>query len=384
MLRRVSSVAPTSAPIRLQSLDVFRGLTMAAMVIVNNPGDWGNVYAPLLHAEWHGCTPTDLIFPFFLFIVGFAVTLSRKSGRWRSLLWRAVKIVALGLFLAGFPRFNVETWRIPGVLQRIGVCYLVVASLYHVVSVRHASDQAQRDRALVRAAGVMAAVLLLGYWALLMLVPGETGMRGDLTPEGNIGAMIDRAVMQGHLWKPRWDPEGLLSTLPAIGTTLLGLIAGVWFREAGTLPRRAGGLLVGGLAAAAVGFTWSFAFPLNKPLWTSSYAVFTAGLGAVFLAACIWLVDVKGWRRTAYPFVVLGTNAIALFVLSGLLAKTLALIKVPAADGASRSLKTVIYQSWFVPFASPINASLAFAAANLVLLYGVLWVMYKRGIFLKV
>jgi predicted acyltransferase len=381
----VPTTVPTSAPVRLQSLDVFRGVTMAAMVIVNNPGDWGNVYPPLLHAEWHGCTPTDLVFPFFLFIVGFAITLSRKSGRWVSLLRRALTIVALGWFLAGFPRFNLGTLRIPGVLPRIGLCYLAAASLYHVCTVRGATlSQEARDRLTARVASIAAAVLLLGYWAILMLVPGASGTPGDLTPEGNIGAVIDRALMQGHLWKANWDPEGLLSTLPAIGTTLIGVLTGLWFRNAGALTRKAVGLAAGGTALALLGLAWGLVFPLNKALWTSSYAVFTAGLGAMLLGACVWFVDVRGWRRVAYPFVVLGTNAIALFVLSGLIAKTLGLIKLTAEDGTVRSLKTVIYQGAFVPLASPINASLLFAIANLAVLYGVLWVMYKRGIFLKV
>ena len=375
---------PTSAPVRLLSLDVFRGVTMAAMVIVNNPGDWGHVYPPLLHAEWHGCTPTDLIFPFFLFIVGFSITLSRRSGRWSALLARALKIAGLGWFLAGFPYFNLSTIRIPGVLVRIGLCYLAAASLYHVCVARGAGlAPDSRDRFTARVTAVVAIALLVGYWAMLMLVPGVSGP-GDLTPEGNIGAVVDRALMQGHLWKPNWDPEGSLSTLPAIGTTLIGVLAGLWFRNAGDLARQARGLMVGGAALAAAGLGWSLVLPLNKALWTSSFAVYTAGLGAAFLGLCVWAVDVRGWRRPAYPFVVLGTNAIALFVLSGLIAKSLGLVKLTGADGTVRSLKTVIYQSAFVPVASPINASLLFALANLAVLYGILWVMYKRGVFLRV
>lgn len=358
---------------------------MASMVIVNNPGDWGNVYAPLLHAEWHGVTPTDLIFPFFLFIVGFAVTLSRKSGRWSSILARGLKIIGLGLFLAWFLRFTLDGLRWPGVLQRIGLCYLFAASLYHVCTVRASSwSQEARDRLTMRVAAVATAVALFGYWAILMLVPGASGVPGDLTPDGNVGAVIDRALMLGHLWKPTWDPEGLLSTIPAIGTTLLGVMTGIWFRGAGSLGRRAAGLAIGGAVAAAVGWAWGLVFPLNKNLWTSSYAVYTAGLGAMFLAACVWLVDMRGWRRAAYPFVVLGTNAITLFVLSGMIAKTLGYVKFAQPDGTTQTLKGVIYQGLFVPLASPINASLLFALANLVVLYAVLWVMYKRGIFLKV
>jgi predicted acyltransferase len=377
--------APTSAPVRLQSLDVFRGLTMAFMVIVNNPGDWGHVYAPLLHAEWHGCTPTDLVFPFFLFIVGFSVTLSKKSGTWTSLLRRALTIIALGWILAAIPKFNLATLRIPGVLPRIGLCYLAAASLYHVCGARTASwPQVERDRFAVRWAAIASAILLLGYWAILMWVPGGNGYPGDLTPEGNVGAVIDNTLLHGHLWKPNWDPEGLLSTLPAIGTTLLGVLAGLWFRNGGSLPRRAVGLAVGGTAAALVGLIWSSVFPLNKSIWTSSYAVYTAGLGAVLLAACVWFVDVRGWKRITYPLVVLGTNAIALFVLSGLLTKLLIFTKITRADGTTASLGRLIHEGLFLSIASPINASLMYAIGNLVVLYGILWVMYKRGIFLKV
>lgn len=367
-------------PERLVALDVFRGATMAAMVIVNNPGDWGHVYAPLLHAEWHGCTPTDLIFPFFLFIVGVSITLSRKHGRFPAILRRALKLVGLGLLLALVPYFNFERFRYPGVLQRIGICYFVAAMAWQWAGHSTAAD---RMRPVLARIGGLAAVLLVGYWVILLVVPGETGARYDLTPEGNVGAMLDRAVMGGHLWKPRWDPEGLLSTLPAIGTTLLGVLAGYWLGQRRSVGSRAAGLVAGGAAVLALGLLWSVVFPLNKPLWTSSYAIFTAGLGAIALGACLWIIDARGWRGWTHPFVVLGTNAIALFVLSALLAKTLAFIKVTSGE-AVVSLKTVIYQGAFVPLASPKNASLLFAAANLVVLYLVLLVMYRRRIFLKV
>lgn len=381
----VNTTAPTSAPVRLQSLDVFRGLTMASMVIVNNPGDWGHVYAPLLHAQWHGVTPTDLIFPFFLFIVGFSVTLSRKSGKWSSILARALKIIGLGLLLAWYLKFSFATLRLPGVLQRIGLCYLFAASLYHLCGLRAAAwTPVARDRFTAVVAAAVAAVALLGYWAILMLVPGGSGVAGDLTPEGNIGAVIDRALMAGHLYRPMFDPEGLLSTIPAVGTTLLGVLAGLGFRNMASLPHRAAGLAAAGAVTAAVGWTWGLALPLNKNLWTSSYAVYTAGLGALLLALCVWLVDVRGWRRAAYPFVVLGTNAITLYVLSGLIVKTIGYVTLAGPDGTTQSLQAAIYRTVFVPLASPINASLLFAVANLAVLYVVLWAMYRRGIFLKV
>ena len=361
---------------RLVSLDVFRGLTMAAMVIVNNPGDWGNVYWPLLHAEWHGCTPTDLIFPFFLFIVGVSITLSRTSASWGSILRRSVLIFLMGLFLAGYPRFNLERWRIPGVLQRIALCYLATASIYRLTWGN------RRRQAIV--IFVVTTILALGYWAVMMLVAPPGGTAGDLTAEGNLGAWIDRALMDGHLWKPRWDPEGLLSTIPAIATTLLGTLAGLCLATEWAPERKAGALMIGGAVAGAVGLAWGMTFPINKSLWTSSYAVFTAGCASLLLAACYWAIDIKGWRRWTTPLVILGVNAFTLFVASGLLVKTLALIRVAGPDGRDVAVSRWAYLNWFVPFAAPKNASLLYAIANLVLLFAVLAWMYRRRLFLRV
>jgi predicted acyltransferase len=360
---------------RLLSLDVFRGLTMAGMVIVNNPGDWGNVYAPLLHAEWHGWTPTDLIFPFFLFIVGVSITLSRKSAGWTSILRRAAIIFALGLFLAGYPRFNIERWRIPGVLQRIALCYLAAAATY-----RWTSGHRTQPLALV----VTAAALALGYWAVMMLVPVPGGVAGDLSPEGNLGAWLDRSLMQGHLWRPRWDPEGLLSTVPAISTTLLGVLAGLVLTSERSPERKAGLLAFGGVAAIVIGYAWNVVFPINKNLWTSSYAVFTAGAAGLLLAATYWIVDVKGWKRWTTPLVILGVNAITLFVASGLLVKTLNMIRVDGPDRREISISRWVYLHGFVPLADPKNASLLYAFANLVVLFGLLAWMYRRRIILRV
>ena len=319
--------------------------------------------------------------PFFLFIVGVSITLSRRSGHWTSIVWRAVKIVALGLFLAGYPKFVLATWRIPGVLQRIGLCYLASAFIYRWTG---AESSARDDRRTAWRVGTIAIALLLGYWAFMMLMPGSTGVRGDLSPETNPGAVIDRALMGTHLWKKVWDPEGVASTLPAIASTLLGILAGLWLRSGASAGAKALGFAVAGVAGIAIGGAWSLTFPLIKNLWTSSYVVYTAGWAALFLAICYWLVDIKGVRRPMYPLVVLGTNAIALFAFSALLVKTLITIKVMDPLGKAISLNTWIYRQFFEPLASPVNASLLFSIANLILLYGVLWVMYKRGIFLKV
>lgn len=367
--RTLAAPAPTTT--RLISLDVFRGLTMAAMVVVNNPGDWDSVYAPLLHAEWHGWTPTDLIFPFFLFIVGVSITLSRRSASWGSIARRAAIIFALGLFLNGFPRFDLQTWRIPGVLQRIAVCYLIAAGLYRIVPARSTATGRLRAAGGLAAA---AAALCVVYWLVMTRVAPPGGAAGDLSPEGNLGAHIDRAIMAGHLWRPQWDPEGLLSTLPAIATALFGVVAGVWITSTATAARKTTGLVAGGLVGLVLGYAWSPFFPINKPLWTSSYVLFTAGAASLLLGVCYWTIDVRGWRGWTKPFVILGANAIALYVASGLLADTLAL------TGAGRDA----YVNIFAPLASPKNASLLYALANLALLFVPLAWMYRRRIFLRV
>jgi predicted acyltransferase len=380
---RDAAPAPALAQ-RLVSLDVFRGLTMASMVIVNNPGDWGHVYWPLLHAEWNGWTPTDLIFPFFLFMVGVSMTLSKGTmgSGWR-VLRRGVTIMALGWFLSLFPYFRFATLRLPGVLVRIGLCYLASVWIFRLMAPAAGPGQDLRHgRRLV----AWIAGLTSFYWAAMVLMPWPGHNPGEMTAAGNLGAFIDRAVLgQQHLWGRRpWDPEGLFSTLPAIATTLMGVVAGLWLRAPVAGGPRALVMAAAGIAAMAVGVLWDLVFPINKSLWTSSYAWFMGGAGAVCLAACYWTVDVKGWRWWTKPFVILGVNAIALFVLSGLMVKTMLLIKVPGEAGSTVSLYAYVYRAWFEPLASPDNASLLFAVANLAVLYAVLWVMYRRRIFLKV
>ena len=351
---------------RLLSLDVFRGLTMAAMVIVNNPGDWGNVYGPLLHAPWHGITPTDLIFPFFLFIVGVSITLAtRSSASVLTIVRRALLIFGLGMLLALYPRFDFSTVRIPGVLQRIALCYLVVA-LWHRSAGQGSSPADRATRALIAAS-----VLLLGYWALIFR---------DLTPDGNLGAAIDRAVFGPHLWRQSrtWDPEGLLSSLPAIATTLTGLAAGYVITSDWAARKKLRAIVIASLASLAAGYAWSLVFPLNKSLWTSSYVLVTSGYAGLLLAALHWALDREHAsavaRNAAHPFVILGRNALLLFVVSGLLVKTL------SRFGVSPGL----YKDWFAPLASPKNASLLYALANLAVLFVLLWWLHRRRLYFRV
>jgi predicted acyltransferase len=276
---------------------------------------------------------------------------------------RGLLIICLGLFMAGFPFFNLARWRIPGVLQRIGLCYLAAAFIY------------RRTRNVKVIAAIVAA-LLLGYWLVLVRF-------GDLTPDGNIGARIDRALMGGHLWRPRWDPEGLLSTVPAIATALLGVLAGLWLRSSVPGERKVNVLALAGVAGVAAGQTWHALFPINKQLWTSSYVLLTAGAAAILLAACMYLIDIRGIRAWSRPFIVLGRNAITLFVVSGLIGKLLILIPVHERDGTRTVLQALIFDYGFAWLGSPQIASLAYALLFLAVMYGLCHFLYRRGIFLR-
>jgi predicted acyltransferase len=368
---------------RLVSLDVFRGLAMAAMVIVNNPGDWNNTYWPLLHADWNGWTPTDLIFPFFLFLVGVSMTLSKATtgSGWR-VARRGLTIMALGWFLSGFPYFQPATWRVPGVLVRIGLCYLGAVGIFRLTMPQAARDDWRHAIRLMW----WSVGLTVAYWLAMVFVPYPGHNPGDLTAEGNLGAFVDRALLgRNHMWGRRpWDPEGLLSSVPAVASTLLGVITGFWLKASVAGGTKALALAAAGVAAMAFGLTWDLVFPINKNLWTSPYTWFMGGAGAVSLAVCYWTIDVKGWRWWTKPFVVLGVNAIALFVLAGLSAKILLLVKMSSAAGRQVSLYGYVYRSWYEPLASPANASLLFALTYLAVLYVILWMMYRRQLFLKV
>jgi predicted acyltransferase len=382
----LATAPPRDAPVsggagtgRLHSLDVFRGITIAAMLLVNNPGSWSAVYPPLLHAEWHGWTPTDLIFPFFLFIVGVSMTFSfaralegglARGKVMRKASVRSAKLIALGLILHAFPwwRLNLETLRLPGVLQRIGLAFLIASAIVLFTS--------RRGRAAATAA------ILLGYWAVMKLVPVPGSGAGVLEPGRDLGAYIDRAVFgTAHLWSQArtWDPEGLLSTLPAVATVLLGVFTGEWLRSARSRSEKVRGMTLAGAGAVALGLAWGTVFPINKPLWTSSYVVFTAGAALMTLALCYWSLDVRGHRRWGYPFHLFGVNAIAAFFLSSLFAR---IIGIRWTEGPS--LKALVYEPLFSSWLAPQNASLAYALTFVVLWTGIMWGFHRAGVYWKV
>ncbi len=372
----------TLASTRLMSVDVFRGLTIAAMVIVNNPGDWGKIYAPLEHAEWNGWTPTDLIFPFFVFILGVSLTLSKRSLQSVPGIFKRASIIFLcGFLLAYYVRFDFSRVRIPGVLARLALCSLFASLIYRQVL------RIEKEARLHVVLGI-AAILLLGYWALLMFVPVPGGVAGDLTPSHDLGAWIDRTVIgTAHLWSSSktWDPEGLLSTLPAIATALTGIAAGLVLNGPRTQVEKTALLIVAGGASVMAGLVWGQQFPINKNLWTSSYVLFTSGLASITLAACYWFIDVHQRRRFLHPLVVMGMNPLTLFVLSGFIVKTLTWIKIGAAAGKPVSLYNWIYTHAFLPLGlgGPKNTSLAFALVMLAALYIPLEIMYRKRIFLR-
>ena len=460
---------------RLISLDVFRGMTIAGMVLVNNPGTWSHIYDPLEHAAWHGLTPTDWIFPFFLFIVGIAIPIAlgkhvstgsgsdrgstARTGVYKKIVTRTLMIFALGLSMSVIPFFqfaasdapdaakmliwlamtgglfflllrnfkvaaaliaasivgiiamnlggynvvpyNFATMRIPGVLQRIAVCYLVVSLIFLHTNWKHQLG--------------IAIALLLGYWILMtqIAVPGcEITSISDKAC--NLAAWLDRTILtENHIWRSAkvYDPEGLLSTLPAIATTISGVLTGTWLLRKNSPPYEGGvdvasadgvvlsdsglktqdprlntvsGLFFFGTILLAVGYIWNIYFPMNKALWTSSYVLVTTGIALLTLAACYWLIDIKGYKTWAKPFVIFGVNALPLFVFSGIMARMLGAFRVTGADDQPVALQKWIYENIFLSIAQPIDASLMYAISFILVWLLLMWLLYRKRIYVKV
>ena len=444
---------------RLVSLDVFRGITIAGMVLVNNPGTWASIYGPLKHAEWHGITPTDYIFPFFLFIVGVAIPIAFAKrlrdgvdrGVYVKILTRSLSIFGVGIAMSAIPFFvysetaipaflkillvlsysaalffylrgrvalgltialvsglivtafwllgtqvepyNPETMRIMGVLQRIAVCYLIVSLIY-----LHTNWKQQL---------IIGIALLLIYWILLVAVPVPGCEVTTIDDKAcNLAAWIDRVVLtEPHIWRSSkvYDPEGLLSTIGAVVTTISGVLTGTWLM--GSRPatgvrseasvdqapaavrtplQTVAGMFFAGTVVMAIGWCWALVLPLNKSLWTSSYVLYNTGLALLTLGACYYLIDILGYKRWAKPFVVFGVNALALFAFSGILARLMGMIKVAGPEGKDVTLQQWIFGNIFLPFLSPVNASLAYAVCYIVFWLFLMWLLYRRRIFIKV
>ena len=378
------------------SLDVFRGFTIAAMILVNDPGSWSHIYAPLEHAEWNGWTPTDLIFPFFLFIAGVSMTLSFASRAARGVargamavhvVRRSLLIFAIGLFLNGFPFFDLPTIRIMGVLQRIALCYLAAGLLYLATMRRETpADGKVRVRANLWALAGVALLLLVGYWALMTFVPVPGYGAGHLGKEENLGAYIDRTLMGGHLWSESktWDPEGLLSTLPAIATALIGILTGEWLRSERRGSLKVLGLLIAGVGLMLAGRLLHPYFPINKNLWSSTFVLFTGGFSLLLLALCYAAVDLRGWKWWATPWLVFGTNAILAFALAAMVAETSIDFEFAGTGGRAQTLHGWVYNIFFVPFMNPKNASLGFAVFFVGLILALLWPLYYKKVFVRI
>ena len=358
---------------RERCLDAFRGLTVAGMIIVNNPGN-DTPYAPLEHAAWHGWTPTDLIFPFFVFILGAAVpyafTRRLKEGASRAVLLRqtlkrAAVLFGLGLVMNAWYLLTKSdaVFRIPGVLQRLAVCYAASSALF-----LYMTPQLQ---AAASFGGLLAYWLLLRWW-------------GDLTPAGNLPAIVDRFLLGKHLYTPAFDPEGVLSTLPAIAQSQAGVLTALWLRCDRSDAKKTSGMAAAGAILAVLGLAWSPFFPINKALWTSSYVLFTTGLALLALAGLHWLIDLRGKGVWSKPFEALGVSALAAYILSGMGVRLMHLWHLARPDGSAGNLRYWLTDHLFAPWLSPQAASLGFSLAYLTAWILVFRALYKRNIIIKV
>lgn len=418
---------------RFESIDVFRGLTVMLMTIVNNPGDWGNIYAPFEHAEWHGCTPTDLVFPFFLFIVGVSTVLSvpvgadKKNTSSMKIWTRALRIFGLGFFLSFFSRIQLhgieglplfafrmcfvamvtiiflgnfaekvkfysalgtvvlmlflaysgieafETARIPGVLQRIAVVYLIIALLYKSMS--------------IKSLYFVFGGLLLVYWMLMTLVEVPGFGAPNLDKGTNLAAWLDNYLLEGHLWSSSktWDPEGILSTLPAICTGLFGIFIAQLLRGKEVSVSIFKQLMYVGIGAIILGQLWGLVFPINKALWTSSYVIYTGGLATVIIGVLYYLIEIKGSKSWTKPFHYFGVNPMVVFFFSGIIPRVLGMIKIPVGEGETQNLQSFLYNNLY---ADHINnqqtASLLGAFTYLLIWFLILAFFYRKNLIFKV
>jgi len=387
-LIKSASVPPErSSKARLISLDIYRGLVVAGMILVDNPGSDEGAYWPIKHAKWNGWTPADLIFPSFLFLVGvsivFAFSSRLKRGESRGqILYHAFKrsllLIAIGLFVNGFPfvDFDPHTYRIEGVTQRIALCYLM-ATILELWSSR-------------RGQAIALAACLLGYWAILRFVPVPGfGLPGRdipfMDPERNLVAWLDRTLFAGRLYNGVRDPEGIISTIPALGTTLMGVLTGHWLRSQHSHTTKIARMLFFGVLGLIAGLLWNQWFPINKNLWTSSFVLFTSGFALVTLSLLYWMTEVKGWRGAwMTPFLVFGMNAIVAYIADALVYGPGYSFKAHAPNGAVVNWHEAAQAHLEAAGFSVANASLIYSIAAVGFCWFLLWVLWRKKIFLKI
>jgi predicted acyltransferase len=363
---------------RLTSLDVFRGITIALMILVNNPGG-AEYYIFLQHASWNGWTLADLVFPFFIFIVGasipfaFMSKLDQGMSRRKLLMGvvrRTIILFSLGLFINGFPTFDPATFRIMGVLQRISLCYLFAALVFLFLKPKWRI--------------YLTVAIPIAYWMLMTLMPVPGYGPGVLTENGNLAGYVDRLLLNGHIYTSTYDPEGLLSTLPAVATALIGVLAGQHLKSNATPRTKTVNLLFFGSISLIIGSLWDFWFPINKNLWTSSYVAFTGGIALILLATCFFIIDAKGYTTWTKPFTMLGLNSIFIYVLSEIVNLILIYTSIPIAENISLPLKSLIFERLFASWAGPLHGSFIYALTYLAFCWTVAAILYRKRIFVKV
>jgi len=382
--------AVATKPARLMSLDAFRGATIIGMILVNNPGSWASIYAPLAHAPWHGCTQTDWIFPFFLFIVGVAIPFSqaKRHAATKSLVpgivRRAAILFGLGICLGLIPYsgtsgiFNLAGMRFPGVLQRIAVCYAVVALLSLKLN--------------WRAMAIAGLAMMSVYFFAMRFISAPGYAAGDFSKEGNLAHYIDQTVLGKHGYTAYNDPEGILSTLPAIATVICGWLVGVWLRRPDkSQAEKIAAVFSLGVLGVVVGSILDFALmPINKQIWTPSYVIYTAGLACLALGICYWIIDICGYKKWAAPLIACGMNAITIFVLAGVVGRLMLIKAIPAVDVKTgepihKAIKPWLYDTIFKPaFDSPLNTSLAWALVFVAVFVVIAMGMHRAKVYLKV
>jgi predicted acyltransferase len=363
---------------RLLSLDVFRGVTIAGMILVNNPGSWATIYPALKHAEWHGLTPTDLIFPFFLFIIGVAMPYSfskrisagvSKSKLVLHVFKRSMLLFVIGMLLTGLPNFNYYNKLILDVLQRIGIVYLFSGMIFIYFNQKWQI--------------IISIFSLILYWILMFVIPVPGFGAGDLSLQGSAWSYVDKVLTSG--WHNHG--EGILSLISSVPSVLFGASVGYWLRSEKNDHEKVNSMFVFGSIGLVVGVVLDMWFPFNKLLWSSSYVVYTTAMALMFLAVFYYLIDIKDYRKLFFPFIVFGSNAIVAFILSSLTAKLMGLIKFSVNVGSEvteMSLKTFIYVTFFKGYFSDYNSSLIYAFVYLLFWFGIMYLLYRKKIFVKI